>query len=166
MDRDDLLKDSFYEQEKRKHREMLDQFRPDKRAFTGKKRNTRRMVLLDLLLLVILAGVLYPFILSRFGPDRRVGDFTFHYNVFFSGETAMHMLAVDAKEEPQDISALLEVQFYQNGTALGSPLVDLVPVPGRARQFSREWNLASDITDMECIVFLDGKEIARFRQEY
>jgi len=166
MNQDDLLKDSFYEQEKRKHREMLDQFRPDKKAYTGKKRNTRRMVLLDLLLLVILAGVLYPFILSRFGPDRRVGDYSFHYNVFLSGETAMHSLSVEANREPEDKSALMEVQFYQNGTALGSPLVDLVPVPGRVRQFTREGELAPGTAYWECIVLLDGEEIARFRQEY
>lgn len=145
---------------------MLDQFRPDKRAFHSKKRNTRRMVLLDLLLLVVLAGVLYPFILSRFGPDRRVGDYALHYHVYFSDTKAMHSLLMEGvKESSTGASSLVEVRFYQDGILLGEPQLDLVPDPGKARQFGGEWDISSEVKLLECRVLLDGEEIAYFKQE-
>lgn len=164
MKPEDLLQDSFYEKEKRREQELRDQFRPDKRAARTESGGTRRLVFFDLLLIVIIMGVIYPFIAARFGPDRWTGSYHYQYSGVLLNNRIIHNLEVEGREDLQGDPSLMEVRFSAGENSEVIVLKDLAPGAGQIRRFSAEQEMEELPENMQCLVILEGEEL-HFRRK-
>jgi len=154
-----MMTGSFYQEEKDKQQALKDQFRPDKRGIQSKSTNPRRIVLFDILIIVILLGVISPFIMSRFGPVRWIGDYHYSYKVIEADQELIHLLEVEGSEALGSRQPLMEVQFYHDSEPAGSKQLDLAPGAGETRIFSVRVSAEDPVGSVRCRILFDDEEI-------
>lgn len=151
----DILEDSFYEQEKRRREEFKDQFRPDKRGRKWALRDGKKTLLLDLVFILVIIGVIYPFMSKRFGPVRSVGEYSYNFSaVVLNGELHQSM---EIWASPQaDSKDTMTVRFIMEDQVTEQQ--DLAPAPEERRLFSLvvPWD-SSDKLKVYCEVDFQGK---------
>lgn len=157
MDRRDILEDSFYQQEKRKRESFKDQFRPDKRSYKGTIKDGRRTLLLDLVFILVIFGVIYPFMMKRFGPSRTVGNYSFTYSAVILEDQLHQSLEVWGNDQALS-EETMEVLFQAQGEEI--LLQDLAPGAQEKRLFTQvqPWD-ESEEQKVYCNVTFQGRTL-------
>jgi len=159
---DQLLKEGFYYREKaRREREMARYSGNRRRVVYDRSLRSRKMVMLDLVVILIMMGVIAPFAKNYLARPEDYYGYRLNWDYSFGTDRVYHTLKVEAPED-LDTSLLpdnliVEALFTATGGESVS-LSDLPPAPGGTRLITGEIPLEKLPDYVGCVVTLGEKE--------
>ncbi len=143
----------FHSSRKERHEAGGIAEKKEKKGFF-QKNPSFKIIMIDILFIVIISGVIVPFIYKREGTST-IDNYKLTLKAFDFDDEVMFSLTVIEKDDTENAS-LVESEFYLNVDGLTLSESDLLPGPGEERILKGGLPL-SDEKYLYCKVSINGK---------